>query len=401
MNTPSPKKSFDFCGVVPPSKSYLNRLLVLSSFSKSLTGFGLSRAQDVLDMEQALADFKDGRSELWCGQAGTVLRFLALRVSRRPGRYILRAHPRLFSRPQEELHILLGALGVKSSQNALELVIESTGWRQVSERVLSVPSNRSSQFASALLLSAWELEFPLIFQLTGALVSRSYFDMTLQMVQRAGMVVSVEGDVFRIPERARVLELDWSVESDLSSAAAIASLAAVGGRAELLNLNLHESLQPDRVFFKHLQKMGVRISNESATNCVVEQTSPLLPVDVCLRHCPDLFPVLSVLCALAEGKSFLREAPHLVFKESNRIEKIRELLSHMERKLYVQGEDVVIEGSGTLSEMRPFEFDASADHRLVMAAAVAQCAGVPVEIKGASSVQKSFPEFLAWANLST
>jgi 5-enolpyruvylshikimate-3-phosphate synthase len=49
--------------------------------------------------------------------------------------------------------------------------------------------------------------------------------------------------------------------------------------------------------------------------------------------------------------------------------------------------------------LRPARFDASGDHRLVMAAAVARWAGFPVEIAGLSAVEKSFPEFLSIAQL--
>jgi 5-enolpyruvylshikimate-3-phosphate synthase len=48
---------------------------------------------------------------------------------------------------------------------------------------------------------------------------------------------------------------------------------------------------------------------------------------------------------------------------------------------------------------RSCSFDATGDHRLVMAGAVAQWAGFPINMSGVDAVHKSFPEFLTIAKL--
>jgi 3-phosphoshikimate 1-carboxyvinyltransferase len=125
----------------------------------------------------------------------------------------------------------------------------------------------------------------------------------------------------------------------------------------------------------------------------VERTDRLRPVDWDLKDSPDLFPVLSVLCGLAEGKSRLFGAPHLSRKESNRIAKSAELLRRMQRPVEELPDGLVIEGGGFRLHRQPFEFSPAKDHRLAMAASVARKVGFPIRIKDRGVVAKSFPGF--------
>jgi 3-phosphoshikimate 1-carboxyvinyltransferase len=106
--------------------------------------------------------------------------------------------------------------------------------------------------------------------------------------------------------------------------------------------------------------------------------------------------VLATLCAFAEGKSILFGAPHLAHKESSRIEKIAEILRIAGRRCKVISGGLEIEGSARLTnsarmDLTPYSTDH--DHRLAMAAAVAQAGGVPLQIRGPEVVSKSFPEY--------
>src|SRR6185437_12816288 len=93
-------------------------------------------------------------------------------------------------------------------------------------------------------------------------------------------------------------------EPDLSSAFAVAAIAAVGGRAEIQDFP-KRSLQPDSIFVKVLSDMGAKLRHESGT-LIVEKSKLMRGIDVDLTNCPDLFPVLAVLCALTGGPSEIR-----------------------------------------------------------------------------------------------
>ena len=62
---------------------------------------------------------------------------------------------------------------------------------------------------------------------------------------------------------------------------------------------------------------------------VSARSSRLCAINYDLSDCPDLFPVASALCAVAEGESRLTGLSRLKFKESNRVEAMTEGLTRM------------------------------------------------------------------------
>ena len=166
----------------------------------------------------------------------------------------------------------------------------------------------------------------------------------------------------------------------------------MAGEAEI-QLFPSVSLQPDFAFIKILRHMGGNVNWKNGSLCVKRSGSPLKPIDIDLRNSPDLFPVLSVLCALADGGSRLHGAPQLAYKESNRIEKSAELVRRMGRKVETSTDGMVIHGSSEMNFPWRAKIDPDQDHRIAMAAAVAKAVGAKLEITDPSVVSKSFPEF--------
>ena len=119
----------------------------------------------------------------------------------------------------------------------------------------------------------------------------------------------------------------------------------------------------------------------------------LKPLNINLKGWPDLFPVLCVLCAKAEGLSKLSGISHLAFKESNRLNKMAELLKACGIAITTQDNKCSIHGKKIWPKISPFLFDTANDHRMVMAGELLSAFGVPVTIQGKHSVNKSFPEF--------
>ena len=104
-------RPFRFEGTLPASKSILNRLLVIQSLGDPAHVHvdGASDSDDVGHLRQGLAALHAGQP-MDCGAAGTVLRFLALRAARKPGRHVLTGTPRLLARPMAPLQDVLGQL---------------------------------------------------------------------------------------------------------------------------------------------------------------------------------------------------------------------------------------------------------------------------------------------------
>ncbi|RYZ87290.1 MAG: 3-phosphoshikimate 1-carboxyvinyltransferase, partial [Proteobacteria bacterium] len=104
-------KGFSFAGTIPASKSLMNRALIAQSYFPKLQLQGESVCDDVVHLRESLRELH--RANVFdCGEGGTTLRFLAFRLSRIPGSYLLKARPSLLRRPQLEIKNILHQLGV-------------------------------------------------------------------------------------------------------------------------------------------------------------------------------------------------------------------------------------------------------------------------------------------------
>lgn len=384
----------EFVGTLSASKSLMNRALIVKSFSPYLEIEGESASQDVQHMRRAverLLSENPGSEPYECGDAGTVLRFLALRLSRIEGEHTLVGSERLFSRPQKELEKILRQLGCDVELGANYLRLRSYGWR-IQGDGLFVSGLESSQFASAVLLSAWEYKSALPLSLTPKVVSEGYFAMTLRLCQQLGMNLHREGHEIVVAPMQSVSGHKYQVEVDVSSAFAVAALAAAGGQARILNFP-ERSLQPDSIFLEFFRQMGVNASLEGG-QLKVMRTEHWQGLRADLNSCPDLLPVLGVLCAFATTPSELRGLGHLAFKESNRLEKTKELINALGGRAEIfENGTTTLKITPTASPLKEFAFDPDRDHRMAMAAAVARERGAKIEILTPEVVEKSFPEF--------
>lgn len=387
-------KKFVFDGNIPASKSMMNRGLICQTFAPSLKIIGNSNCEDVRNMKLAIVSMIQ-KKPIFCGDAGTVLRFIAIRASRIPGTFKLIGSKRLFERPQKDLVYILDQLSVRCQLIQDEVLIHGEGWKKPLVPV-RVPRESSSQFASGLLLNAWDLPFDLEFEMKTGL-SESYLQMTVEIVKKLGMQVDQKNDLWRIAAKQKPLVDTLVAEPDYSSAFAIAAAAAIGGQATVRGVT-EGSLQPDFTFVDILKKMGATAvfqqQPDGLRSLIVKKSEgELQPIDYNLQNCPDLFPVLAVLCACAKGESKLYGAPHLKNKESDRIQKISELFNKAGIICSVKDDGVHIVGYGQQMKLKDFAFDCDHDHRIAMAAGLLKLRGFGIAIEQPQVVSKSYPEY--------
>jgi len=381
-------KPFRFQGDIPASKSMMNRALLVQSHDPQIQISGNSNCDDVRHMKMAIAAFIQ-KKEMNCGEAGTVIRFMSLRASREKGVFRLIGSPRLLNRPQDDLVYLLDQLSVRCQLLPNQIVVQSEGWKKPLVP-LRVHRNSSSQFATALLLNSWNLPFDLEFEMkTG--VSEGYWQMSVDMARLFGMKIENKGDFWRIPMGQKPDHFEISVEPDYSSAFAIAAAGALAGETVITN-STGKSFQPDFQFVSILKKMGASIQ-QTGSRLSIQKSAELKANDVNLQSSPDLFPVLAVLCAFAKGESWLRGAPHLVHKESDRIAKTGELLRLAGFICSAKNDGLHIVGQGSKFRPTGFKFDPDQDHRMAMAAGLLKLMGYEVQIQNPQVVSKSYPEF--------
>ncbi|MDR0805044.1 MAG: 3-phosphoshikimate 1-carboxyvinyltransferase [Oscillospiraceae bacterium] len=239
-----------------------------------------------------------------------------------------------------------------------------------------IPANVSSQFVSGLLFILPLLDGASI-KYTSPPQSLGYIKMTEQAMSQFG--VAVTGDtVLTARDSYRKITDTVTAEGDWSNSAFW--LAANGGNVTVTGLD-NNSEQSDKDILS--------IINRAATGITHDFT-----------HCPDLFPIVSVLAAATNGTSILRGVSRLKAKESDRISAMRELLAAVSDNRVVFIHDEAADTVTITSSGAPFtggNVSAYNDHRIAMSAAVAATYSKgEIVLDGAESVNKSYPNF--WAD---
>lgn len=379
-----------FIGRGPYSKSLLNRAYIIQSYDPDFRVIGSSSCDDIQIIQQALESFRNN-NPIFCGKSATALRFIALRVSRRPGAYILSGEKSLFERPHQILIKILSQLGVSAKfYEGNKLIIQSEGWKPQGD-ALTFSSGVSSQFASSVLLNSFDLEKDLFLSLEGPVLSVSYLQMTLLFLENLGFKVKGTLPELCIPAHQKINKKSYEVEPDMSCLFALACFAVLNGQAAFTSW-MGKSLQPDAVFPSILSKMGAHIIEQKGV-IKIKSTQNRHGLLINLKNNPDMFPLLAVLCALSHGESFLYGAPHLKFKESDRLSLTADLIQKIDRTIVQTEDGLRIKGSLKKGEGQPIFFDPQGDHRMAMAGALLLYSGFDVKIKNPECVKKSFPEF--------
>ncbi len=383
------KSDFYFLGKAAPSKSLLNRALIVKSWFPDFSIKETSSCEDILIMSKAIENLKE-KKEFYCGLSGTAFRFLATRMSRETGQFLFTGNKALFDRPLKEISTFLSQLSVAVEKTDKGFVILSNGWKTQGDCIY-VPSLKTSQYASALVLNSWNLEQDLYFSLGKNTVSYPYFKMTMDFVRELGLTVKGDGEEFFIPKKQTLKQFHYSPEQDKSCLFALACFAVLKGKSVFVNWE-EKSLQPDNIFPQILEEMGVKTEFINKELSILKCES-LNPLHFNLKGFPDMFPLLSILCAKAEGLSELSGLSHLAFKESNRLRKTKELLESCGIQIKIQEDKCLIYGKKIWPKIKPFIFDTAKDHRMVMAGELIAKLGVPITVQEKDSINKSFPEF--------
>ena len=327
-----------------------------------------------------------------CGESGTTIRLMTAVCVLMDGCVTLTAGPSLSKRPMGPLLDALSSLGVDAHSEAGYPPITVCGKGEIAGGETTLPGHVSSQFVTALLLVAPMTRSPLTIRVTTPLQSWPYVEMTMDAMESFGVKASASPgrDVFTAPT-GRYRASNVNVEGDWSSASYLLAAGAVGGEVTVGNLDAGSS-QADTAILDILSGMGAELTVKGdEVNC---SRSQLKAVKVDFSDCPDLFPIVSALCSVAEGTSVLTGLGRLRLKESDRVAAMAEGLTRMGAEVAEDGGAVRITG-GTVrgTELNPYD-----DHRIAMSLGVlALAAEGDTTIFDAGCVTKSYPGF--WGHL--
>lgn len=388
---------------LPASKSITNRILAISALAHTRAKISnVASCDDAGAMERVVGRLEEGGT-IDIGAAGTAMRFATALLSVASGEYLLTGSERMRHRPIKPLVDALRSIGADIEYVGAEgfppLHIKG---RRLQGGTVEIDAGVSSQYISALLMVAPQLERGMLLTLRGKVVSRPYIDLTIGLMKQFGAEVGWTGaQTIEVKPRPYDRTEPFVIENDWSAASYWYELIAISpdetAKIELLGL-WPDSLQGDRRVEQLFRPLGVK--TQWSDDGIVLTKSPaarLVPYEADLTEQPDLAQTLVVTCCMLERPFRLAGLQSLRLKETDRIAALQNELRKLGYVVSNHG-DTIMEWSGEkcAAEANP-SIHTYDDHRMAMAFAPAAMKTGDLVICNPQVVSKSYPEF--WNDL--
>ncbi|EEB5696438.1 3-phosphoshikimate 1-carboxyvinyltransferase [Salmonella enterica] len=399
---------------LPGSKSVSNRALLLAALACGKTVLtNLLDSDDVRHMLNALSALginytlsadrtrcditgnggalrAPGALELFLGNAGTAMRPLAAALCLGQNEIVLTGEPRMKERPIGHLVDSLRQGGAnidyleQENYPPLRLCGGFTGGD------IEVDGSVSSQFLTALLMTAPLAPEDTTIRVKGELVSKPYIDITLNLMKTFGVEITNHhyqqfvvkgGQQYHSPGR-------YLVEGDASSASYFLAAGAIkGGTVKVTGIG-HKSMQGDIRFADVLEKMGATITwGDDFIACT---RGELHAIDMDMNHIPDAAMTIATTALFAKGTTTLRNIYNWRVKETDR-------LFAMATELRKVGAEVE-EGHDYIritppAKLHHADIGTYNDHRMAMCFSLVALSDTPVTILDPKCTAKTFPDY--------
>lgn len=386
------------------SKSESNRVLIMQSLSGGAVQIkNASEAADTVTLLQVLQPQEatgSGPQLADIGPAGTAMRFLTAYYTLQNGEVLLTGSARMKERPVAILVDALKVLGAEISYAEKEGYppLRIKGPLKQRSRKVSVKGDISSQYISALLLIAPNLELGLELDIEGELTSRPYVEMTLAMMAEAGIKHTWEQNTIRIPHQEYTASV-ISVEPDWSAASYWYAIAALAEEAELFlpGLNAY-SIQGDSKITEIMANFGITSQFKNGGALLKKEPKKLLRKIFDFKECPDLAQTVIVCCAALGHDATFTGLETLKIKETDRVSALQAELAKIGVRLIEKNQTYKLDCS-ELDLSRNIRISTYDDHRMAMAFAPLALVMDELVIDDHRVVDKSYPEF--WNHLSS
>ena len=399
---------------IPGSKSLSNRILLLATLAQGTTKItNLLDSDDIRHMLNALKTMgvnyelqDEGRTcileglggpinveqaDLFLGNAGTAMRPLAAALCLGTGEYHLHGEPRMHERPIGDLVDALHELGVdvqyQGNKDYPPLLIKANG---IQGGEVSIKGNISSQFLTALLMSAPLAKGDLVIKVDGELVSKPYIDITLHVMKQFGVEVDNQNYQAFVIKGNQTYQSpgEIMVEGDASSASYFLAAAAIaGGKIKVHGVG-SESVQGDVKFADVLAKMGAQITY--GPTWIEAERGELNGIDMDMNHIPDAAMTIATTALFAKGPTTIRNIYNWRVKETDRLYAMATELKKLGADV-IEGEDYIT--ITPVENLLHAEIDTYNDHRIAMCFSLVAFSDTPVTINDPGCTSKTFPTY--------
>ena len=398
----------------PPSKSYTHRAIVVSSLAegKSLITNPL-RSRDtnatLLACKMLGVDINDRPNQIMISgrkgfeppndiinveNSGTTLRFLTpMSALVKKGYTVITGDKSIRRRPMNPMIQALGKVGVECYSTRLNgfapILVKGGGIRG---GTTTLSGAISSQFLSGLLISGIYAKSDLEIEIEGRQVSRPYIDSTIAIMKEFGISIKSSDYRFFSVKEGRYKSTSFNIPGDFSAAALLLSAGAMLAD-ELIVSGLDFSLpQGDSRIVEFLERLGARIRKDVGRGRVsVSRSESFEGGEFDLSDTPDLLPAISILSLKSRKPIKVIGISHARFKETDRPGIIASELSKLGLEIKMKNDELLLNKTG---ELKRACLDAHDDHRLFMSFVIAAMLTDGSVIRGADSVDVSYPKFL-------
>lgn len=409
---------------VPGSKSLTNRQLILSALAD---GPSILRAplhsddsQRMIDSLRALGvDITEvagdspfgpdlaitpprtftGDTDIDCGQAGTVMRFLPPLAGLANGEVRITAHESALHRPMGTMIHALRDVGVDVEDGGRwSLPFSVNGHGRIRGGELSIDASTSSQFVSGLLLCAARFDVGLhLKHVGGKLPSMPHIEMTIDVLRHRGVQVETLAANEWVVPAGPIRGKEIAIEPDLSNAAPfLVAAVALGGSVTIPGWPAH-STQPGALLNDLLPQFGARATRRGGA-LTVTGSGNVHGVDMDLSAAGELAPNLIALAALADGPSVFRGIGHIRGHETNRLEALVNEL----RRVGCGAEETADGIRVTPAPMHGATWQTYHDHRMATSGAIIGLRVPGVVLDDIGTTAKTIPQFAAlWEDMIT
>lgn len=391
---------------IPPSKSLAHRAIICACLAPgrsviSNIDYSVDIRATIEGMRHLGASIKEDKDTLFidgietfqydgdvvnCHESGSTLRFFLPLFSLTGKRATFSGSKRLIERPQNVYEMLFQEHGIDFVRTYPNIIIDG----RLKPGELTLKGNVSSQFITGLLFALPLLEADSKIHIEPPFESRSYVDLTIQMLKRFQIIVEYEDAyTLAIKGNQQYQPTDVLVEGDYSQLVFWASLGVLNHSVETHGLDLH-SLQGDKKTIDIFQSMnaGIKVLDDGYQFCPGTLNGTVID----LNDCPDLGPMLFALATQANGKTTFQNAGRLRIKESDRIEAMETELKKLGCSISSTFGTVTI--TGPVKLQGNVTLHGHNDHRIVMALSIlATIADEPITIDDAQAISKSYPGF--------
>lgn len=401
------------CGTVRPpgSKSLTNRALIVAALARGRSQLsGVLDSQDtrvMIDSLQRLGvgvrhdpaactvtvDGCGGRppataAELWLENSGTSIRFLTALCTLGHGQFRLDGNARMRERPigalVDALNLLGGRVSSERQAGYPPIVVQATGLPGGPARV---GGNISSQYLSALMMTAPAAAGPVTVRVDGTLVSEPYVEMTRQVMRAFGVELSADpsGGFDCTPQM--YTGTDYDIEPDASAASYFFAAAAVtGGEVTVTGLS-RGALQGDVGFVDALQQMGCEAVYGPKSITVRGKT--LRGIDIDMNAISDTAQTLAAVAPFAAGPTRIRHVAHMRHKETDRIAAVAAELRRAGQQVEEHDDGLTIHPA----PVQPATIETYDDHRMAMSFALLGLKAPGIRIAHPECTGKTYPNF--------